>query len=438
MHSHDIVPLIIGGKDILPTDEPAETSLPHNFHGATPALADQAVESSAAAFPGWSRTSAPERRRLLMKLAELIRQRSPEIESLIRDEIHCCQPWAVVNTAGGTGIVEQAACLITEAIAGSIPYTDGDNSYGLVFKDPLGVGSEFSPRTHYLLASLFRDAGFPPGVVNFLLHHTRDAADVFDAMITHPAIQKCNFTGSTEVGRIIASKSAMALKPVLLELGGKNFALVLDDADLDLAADHIVHGAFLNNGQICMSTDLVLCTAKTSMELEDKILARLISSTDFYEVITEKGKEKLENLVADAAERGSMVHQNLPNGFSAQAAGTNHFPATFLSGITTDMDFYSTESFGPILGLMIARTEDMSGLVRGAGYGLSAAIFTKDYSKALNIAKSLPVGAVHVNGSTVHDEPTLPHGGRGMSGFGRFGARWGLDEFLQTRTVVLN
>lgn len=97
-----------------------------------------------------------------------------------------------------------------------------------------------------MLASLFREAGFPPGVVNYVCHRPEDASDVYDSMITQRAVKKCNFTGSTAVGRIIASRAAQALKPVLLELGGKNYALVLDDADLDLAAEHIVRGAFLN------------------------------------------------------------------------------------------------------------------------------------------------------------------------------------------------
>jgi delta 1-pyrroline-5-carboxylate dehydrogenase len=93
---------------------------------------------------------------------------------------------------------------------------------------------------------MFREAGFPSGVLNFLLHQPEDAAEIFDTLIKHPAIKKCNFTGSTQVGRVIASQAAMALKPVLLELGGKNFTVVLDDADLDLAAGEIIKGAFLN------------------------------------------------------------------------------------------------------------------------------------------------------------------------------------------------
>lgn len=93
---------------------------------------------------------------------------------------------------------------------------------------------------------MFQEAGFPPGVLNFLLHRPEDAPEIFDTLINHPKIKKCNFTGSTQVGRLVASQAATALKPVLLELGGKNFTIVLDDADLDLAAHEIIKGAFLN------------------------------------------------------------------------------------------------------------------------------------------------------------------------------------------------
>lgn len=107
-------------------------------------------------------------------------------------------------------------------------------------------GSELSPRTHYFIASAFGQAGFPPGVVNFLLHSPADAPDIFESLISHPDVRKCNFTGSTAVGRHIAMRAAYHLKPVLLELGGKNHAIVLAGANLDEAADKILKGAFLN------------------------------------------------------------------------------------------------------------------------------------------------------------------------------------------------
>lgn len=140
-----------------------------------------------------------------------------------------------------------------------------------------------SPQTHYFLAALFREAGFPPGVINFVLHRPQDAAEIYECMIQHPAVKKCNFTGSTQVGRVIASKAAMALKPVLLELGGKNPVVVLEDADLDQAADEIVAAGYLNvsiciypwycSGGECVLTNFANRMARSA--------CRLISSTLF-------------------------------------------------------------------------------------------------------------------------------------------------------------
>jgi acyl-CoA reductase-like NAD-dependent aldehyde dehydrogenase len=107
-------------------------------------------------------------------------------------------------------------------------------------------GSEICPRTHHLIAKLFQQAGFPPGVVNFIQHSPEDAATCFETMISHKAVQKCNFTGSTAVGRHVAQRAAFYLKPVTMELGGKNFAIVLEDADLENAAEQVLFGALLN------------------------------------------------------------------------------------------------------------------------------------------------------------------------------------------------
>ncbi|PLB36615.1 putative aldehyde dehydrogenase [Aspergillus candidus] len=469
MSNMDIVPLIIGGEDIVLTGKyqgeiasPVPNG-PTKFQGATTELAIKAVESSASAFASWSKTRPQERRAKLLQLATVLRQRATELEKLVDEEIHCGELWAHIIMQGGIELVEETAALITTSTMGCIPATD-KGSYGLVLKEPLGVvlgiapwnapvilglravvapvavgntailkGSELSPRTHYMLASLFREAGFPPGVVNYVCHRPEDASDVYDSMITQRAVKKCNFTGSTAVGRIIASRAAQALKPVLLELGGKNYALVLDDADLDLAAEHIVRGAFLNNGQICMSTDLVISSKSINSALESKILALLDTIKTNHTVISQPAKTKLENLLSDSRTKGASIHS------AATSTDGAHFPATLIRGVTPSMDFFHTESFGPVLGMVtVDHEDDIAALIQEFDYGLSSAIFTRNHHRALGLAASVNAGAVHVNAMTVHDEATLPHGGVGHSGWGRFGAGWGLEEFLQTKTVTLN
>ncbi|OJJ96683.1 hypothetical protein ASPACDRAFT_1859352 [Aspergillus aculeatus ATCC 16872] len=471
MESQDTVPLIIDGQDIRCSLKERQGTVanqypggPVSYQGATRDLALQAAQSSARAFTTWSKTTPIERRTLLFKLAQILRDRADEIKSVCCQEIHCGPLWADIITNDSIGLIEEYAALTTSVATGSIPYIQ--QGYGMVLKEPLGVvlgiapwnapiilglrsvvapiaagnvailkGSELSPHTHYLLASLFREAGFPPGVLNFLLHRPDDAPEIFDALINHPAIKKCNFTGSTQVGRIIASQAAMALKPVLLELGGKNFTVVLDDADLDLAAREVTKGAFLNNGQICMSTDMVLATTAVAPALEAKILAILQEIETAPMVISPAAKAKLEMLVSDAQDKGAGIHT------APRAVGhtPQSFPPTVVTGLTPEMKLYEIESFGPVVGIVSLETEEqIVSVIQEAKYGLSSSIISRNHYRALELAGSIKAGAVHINSMTVHDEPTLPHGGYGDSGWGRFGARWGLEEFVQTKVVTLH
>ncbi|GIJ92147.1 hypothetical protein Asppvi_011123 [Aspergillus pseudoviridinutans] len=474
------IPLIIDGRDV-PSPLQGTVVNPYDqgpvlYQGATKELALQAAQSSAQAFTTWSKTTPVERRTLLFKLAEVLRNRAEELKRVCDEEIHCGPLWAEIITSDAIGLIEEYGALTTSIATGSLPFIQ--NGHGLVLKEPLGVvfgiapwnapiilglravvapiaagnvailkasrppndadretGSELSPQTHYLIASLFREAGFPPGVLNFLLHRPEDAADIFDVLINHPAIKKCNFTGSTQVGRIIASQAALALKPVLLELGGKNFTVVLDDADLDLAAREITKGAFLNNGQICMSTDMVLVTTAVAPALEAKILAILNDIDTTSVLISPAAKAKVEMLVSDARDKGARIHTpprvNDPSPRS--------FPPTVVTGLTPQMKLYEIESFGPVVGIVAVETEEqIMAIIGEAKYGLSSSIISRNHYRALELAGSIKAGAVHINSMTVHDEPTLPHGGYGDSGWGRFGARWGLEEFVQTKVVTLH
>lgn len=243
----------------------------------------------------------------------------------------------------------------------------------------------------------------------------------------------------------------MALKPVLLELGGKNFTVVLDDADLDLAAREITKGAFLNvshslclrgmlltqtqNGQICMSTDMVLATTAVAPALEAKILAILHEIETAPMVISPAAKAKLQMLVSDAQDKGAGIHT------ASRAVGhtPQSFPPTVVTGLTPEMKLYEIESFGPVVGIVSLETEEqIVSVIQEAKYGLSSSIISRNHYRALELAGSIKAGAVHINSMTVHDEPTLPHGGYGDSGWGRFGARWGLEEFVQTKVVTLH
>ncbi|KAJ9144177.1 putative Aldehyde dehydrogenase [Pleurostoma richardsiae] len=478
MQTRNIVPLLIGGKDVvLPSDGNDTLFVPNpdvagskqwRAQGATQDLCVEAIKSCVGAFEGWKRTSPSERRRLFNRLAQLLRERSKELATLIEEELCCSPAWTAINVEETIAMAEQIAAITTSGVlSGVVPEVRAPDAHAVVFKEPLGVilgiapwnspailglravaapvaagncailkGSELSPRTHYFIARLFRDSCFPHGVVNFLVHRPEDAQTVFETLISHPAIRKCNFTGSTPVGRHIATRAAQFLKPVLLELGGKNFVIVLDDANLSSAADMILEGALLNTGQICMSTDIVLVSTKTRpllcQTLREKI--ETASSTFVTRVVNSKSNVRIRALLEDAAAKGASIFPPLVPPGSVRPEN-----ATLIEGLTNDMEFWRQESFGPVVGVATyADIDEAINTVNDSEYGLSAAVFTQSSLEAMELARRLDVGAVHVNGPTVHDEATLPHGGFKSSGWGRFGGHWAFDEFTHTKTIIVN
>ena len=253
---------------------------------AAASLADvsKVVAAAAAAFPAWSETGPGLRRALLLKAADLLEPRAADFTRTMLEETGATAPWAGFNVHLGAGILRECAALTTQILGDVIP-SDKPDVLALAVRQPVGVvlgmapwnapvvlrvravaaalacgntvilrSSELCLATHHLVGEVLNEAGFPKGVVNVLSNAPADAAAVVEALIAAPAVKRINFTGSTKVGRIIAKLAAEHLKPVLLELGGKAPFLVLDDADLDQAAA-AAFGAFLNQGQICMSTE---------------------------------------------------------------------------------------------------------------------------------------------------------------------------------------
>ncbi|KAJ4197086.1 hypothetical protein NW767_009331 [Fusarium falciforme] len=418
-------------------------------------------------------------------MLQILKERQDEVKNIIKTEIHCGDDWATENVSSSIKLIQESAYLLTSrSMNGTIPYTEAEGSYGLVFPRPLGVvlgiapwnaplilgfravvapvaagntailkvrmlnvtlstgietehilqGSELSPRTHHFIAELFVAAGFPPGVVNFILHRPKDASEVVTTLIKHPAVRKINFTGSTEVGRIIAQEASKVLKPVLLELGGKNCSIVLNDGDVSRAAEAVLLSATLNGGQICMSTDLAVVVQDVAEDFKAKLRQLLADRAgESFQLVGPKGASRTRALVADAEAKGAKFRS------STQTPDTKTVPVTILEDIDPSMDFFRVESFGPCVGVLVVPDENEAiKVANSSDYGLSAAIWTKDHYKALEMARKLQVGAVHINSLTVHDEATLPHGGTKCSGFGRFGAEWGLVEFVETQTVIIN
>jgi len=268
-------------------------------------------------------------------------------------------------------------------------------------------------------------------------HHHEDAAAVTKALIEHPAVKKINFTGSTPIGRIIAKLAGENLKPVLLELGGKAPAIVLADADLKLAGAMCALGSFMNSGQICMSTERIIVEKSVSAtfaeELKGAIENMYPAKGEALVVVTAASVKKNKALLADAKKKGAEV---IFGDADAEEASAERMRPVVIKGIKKDMDMYYAESFGPTVSMIeVENEEEAIKVANDTEYGLSSSVFTKDLARGLRVAKRIESGAVHINGMSVHDEPSLPHGGVKSSGWGRFGSP-GLEEWVKTKTIT--
>jgi acyl-CoA reductase-like NAD-dependent aldehyde dehydrogenase len=294
---------------------------------------------------------------------------------------------------------------------------------------------------HGAIVAALADAGVPAGTVNLITNDPADAPAVVSALIEHPHTAHINFTGSTRVGRIIAEKAAPLFKRTLLELGGKAPLLVLDDADLDAAAAAANFGAFMHSGQICMSTERIIVDRSVADAFVEKLAERanaLTSGSPFDQgtmigpVVTEASSRHVSELVRDATGKGATLATE------ATSDGAVHRPAVVV-GVTPEMRLYSEESFGPVVSVMTADgVDDAVRLANDTEYGLSAAVFGQDTDRALSVAARIQSGICHVNGATVHDEPSAPFGGVKASGWGRFGSGQVAHEFTTTRWITVS
>ncbi|KAM0327042.1 hypothetical protein ACHAQA_006165 [Verticillium albo-atrum] len=476
------VPFFVGGAEHLAEStfdivSPASGAIVHKCSAASVADVQAAVAAAAAAFPAWKKLPPARRRDYLLRAADVMDSRKEELVGFLVGETGGTRPWAEFNLITAAELIRDVAGRVA-TIEGSVVSTASQELSALVLKEPYGVvlaiapwnapyilgvrsilfplaagntailkASELSPRVMWGIVSCFHEAGLPAGVLNMIVHKPQDASTITTALIESPAIKKINFTGSTSVGRIIAKLAAEQLKPVLLELGGKAPAIVWQDADVALAARQCALGAFLNAGQICMSTERII-VHKDIREQFEKELASVVDTMFAAEavLISEAAVSKTTRLVRDAVEKGALVVAGKGPSFSGEetASGGNKAPAlrtrmrpVVLGGITSNMELYNTESFGPTVSLFECETEEHAlRLANDTEYGLSSAIFTADLQRALRLSRGIEAGAVHINNMTVHDEAALPHGGAKMSGYGRFNSLAGLDEWVRTKTVT--
>ncbi|NMN04568.1 MULTISPECIES: aldehyde dehydrogenase [unclassified Novosphingobium] len=438
---------------------------------ATVADAQAACDAAQAAFPAWAAIGPNARRALLLNAATELEARAPDFIAAMMGEIGATEGWAGFNLMLAVGIVREAAAMTTQ-IGGEVIPSDKPGCIAMAVREPVGVllgiapwnapiilgvraiamplacgntvvlkASEQCPRTHALIVEAFQAAGLPDGAVQIVTNAPEDAAAIVGALIDHPAVRRINFTGSTAVGKIIATRAAGHLKPCLLELGGKAPLIVLEDADLDEAVKAAAFGAFMNQGQICMSTERIIVVEAVAEEFAMRFKAKVetLAVGDPREGKTPLGAVVDAKTVAHCR---SLVDDALAQGATLLVGGeTTHnvlMPAHVVDGVTQGMKLFRDESFGPVVGVIRARDEAHAiELANDTEYGLSAAVFTRDTARGLKVARQIKSGICHVNGPTVHDEAQMPFGGVGASGYGRFGGKAGIDSFTELRWITM-
>ncbi len=438
---------------------------------ATPEDAAAAADAASAAFGPWSQIGPTTRRLLLLQAADAIERRSQEFLDSMMAETGATLAWGAFNVKLAAGMLREAAAMTTQ-VSGEVIPSDFPGSLAFSVREPAGVvlgiapwnaplilgvraialplacgntvvlkASELCPGTQYLLGSVLRDTGFPPGVINVISNAPQDAARIVETLIGHCAVRRISFTGSTRVGRIVAEMAGRHLKPVLLELGGKAPLIILDDADVPEAVRAAAFGAFVNQGQVCMSTERIIIHQTVADEFLTQFAEKVVSlkvgdpSGDAVAIGSLVGLEtamRMEELVSDAVAKGAKVV------VGGKREGTIMHP-TILNGVTPNMRIYYEESFGPSVSVIgVANDEEAIRTANDTEYGLTASVFSRNISRALGIARRLQTGMCHINGATVHDEAQMPFGGVKASGYGRFGGRAGIAEFTELRWFTIN
>jgi acyl-CoA reductase-like NAD-dependent aldehyde dehydrogenase len=433
--------------------------------------ARRAIAAAAEAFPAWSQAPPAERQRIFLKAADILESRRDEVVELLARETGASFGFGMFQMGFVPGLFRQAAGAAYAPLGQVIP-SDIPGCFAMGIRRPVGVVAAIAPWNAALILSarsiasplafgntvvlkpseespyvggllwgeIFAEAGLPAGALNVITHAPGEAAEIGDELIENPLVRRLNFTGSTTTGRRLAEAAGRHLKRVVLELGGYNPLIVLADADLDYAIDASAFGAFLHQGQICMSTRRVI----VERPIADEFISRLAEKTAKLKVgdpheqdtiigplVNERAVEMVSQRVEGAVARGARV---LAGG---EAVG-RCYKATLVTDVPPDSDLANIETFGPVAMVeVVDSAEQAVERANATSYGLTAALITSDPDRGLQLARQLQAGIIHINDQTVADEPQMPFGGVKDSGWGRFGGTFAMDEFTELQWVTV-
>lgn len=464
----------IGGKDTISSKgeffadlNPIDDSVYADVARGTATDVELAVQAAHTGFEKYRRSLPKEREAWLLRAAELLESKSSEFIDILVDEVGSPLLKAQREVETSVGILRSAAGATRQLTGKTLP-TDTSGRLSMSIRQPLGViagispfnvplikdikhsamplatgntvvllPSEYAPVTALKVAALFAEAGFPAGAFNVV---TGYGAEIGDTLTCHPLVRMVGFTGSSRIGHHISALCGKHTKRYSLEMGGKNPLVVLKDAELEKAVQGSVIGSFLYQGQICMAASRIYVDESIHDAFLTKIQAAAKNlgmgdlrspSTMIGPIIHEKQRNRIRQHLHDATSKGA----SLRCGGNWQG---NRCEPTILTGVEDHMLINHEETFGPVTSVYpVDSADEALRLANASNLGLSASIYTSNLTQAMRFAEELEVGMVHVNGTTIQDEPHIPFGGVGDSGFGRESTDPDLSEFTEWKWVTV-
>nr|WP_321464486.1 aldehyde dehydrogenase family protein [uncultured Desulfobulbus sp.] len=434
------------------------------------ALTERAIASAKKAFQGFRKMPAHQRAAILDKAVALINAREREIAEVISQEVGKAWKFSINEVQRSAETFKFAADEAKRLHGETIPVDAsrfGENRFGYFIREPLGVigaitpfnfplnlvahkvapaiatgntvvlkPASATPVSSLILAEILEEAGLPPGVLNVVVG---PGGEVGDAIVVHPDCRKITFTGSPAVGGQIVRKAG--IKKVTLELGSNSATIIEPDADLEKAAARCVVSAFANSGQVCISLQRIYvnrqCLDAFTELFVSKVKALKVGNPldedcDVGPLISPKEVERIDAWVKEAVAQGAVVATG------GKGEGRVYQP-TVLTQVTEDMKIMCMETFAPVVS--IVAYDSFAGvidLVNASEFGLQAGVYTNDINKALQAVDDLEVGGVMINDTATYRVDHLPYGGNKLSGLGREGIRFAMEDMTNIKMVMIN
>lgn len=466
--------LFIDGKWVASGDgtveddiNPATGEVYARVHQASKDDLLKAIDNAHQRFSEWKSSPLAQREMIMIKAADYLEAHTEEFSEVLINEGGAPFGKSMFEVGFVVGILRSVAGEARRVFGETMP-SDMPGLISMSIRQPLGVVAAIAPFNFPLilaikkvafaiaagntvvlkpsphtpvicmkLAEMFQAAGLPDGVLNVV---PADGPLSGDILTTDPRIKMVSFTGSTPVGRILASKAMPHFKKIVLEMGGKNPLIVLADADLDYAVDSAAFGVFIHQGQICMAGTRVIVEQPVYEEFIKKLVAKVKQlkvgdprehDTVIGPLIQGRQCEFIHGQLEDAKEKGARI-------LTGGTYEGNYFQPTVVADVTEQMSLFRDENFGPVIGVIPAKDSDAAlAIANDTEYGLSSAVITNDLQKAMHFALNLEAGAVHINHCTIHDEPHVPFGGVKNSGFGKEGGRFLMEEMTELKWVTI-